>query len=676
LTSLATRSDNAVQVVATEKSRSAQNPAFAPDGDTIIYTLFHGGYNKGPAGIYACPLKGGNGLALIDESGHDSVNLPGASWNQAANRIVFASDRVNRDEIWTMAHDGSDRRQITSRQGGCCTEPAFSPDGRWIVFEMDDTGSDETRQGSICKIQVDGTGFTKLTDGPDKGTDDRQPNWSPSGDAILFQRRIPGSDNWDIYTMNPDGTGLKQITGTDASDTDASFSPDGRWIVYSSDYGGLATPNIFIVPATGGMPERITVSDTDEDGAPSWSPDGRWILFESHPVEDMETPSSIWRKAVSVNRPGITANGKKETAIAQNENLILKLDLETTTPGAKGDWWLIHVTPQGSIEHLVLNEMMFKPGIIPSFQGDIIYLDPVALPGLSISTPGIHEFYFGVDLVMDGKLSGESLSYDMARVRVTATPSTTPTGNSRAMPVYNAAYQENFEADTMEMITGRASGAYCLIDPFEGKNAESIDAIHEKGNEVGCYISIGTGEKWREDFSSMAPYLVATPWSEWEDEYFVKYTDTGIIPVMKARIDLMAKWHCDWVEFDNMDWAFDESNRNRYGIQVTEDEAAAYFRELCRHVHDHGMKCMAKNMVDKASEFDGVLYESYSDNPDWWDSEGTWEFLNAGKPVIINHYNETDCDRAYADYQRRYNSNISFICEDANLKRYIHYIQP
>jgi len=63
----------------------------------------------------------------------------------------------------------------------------------------------------------------------------------------------------------------------------------------NSDYGGLPTPNIFIIPAEGGEPVRVTFSDTNEDGAPSWSGDGRFIAFESHPGQDEDTPSALWR---------------------------------------------------------------------------------------------------------------------------------------------------------------------------------------------------------------------------------------------------------------------------------------------------------------------------------------------------------------------------------------------
>ena len=99
--------------------------------------------------------------------------------------------------------------------------------------------------------------------------------------------------------MSPDGTDFRPVTTNPSSDTDASWSPDGRWIVYSSDYGGLPVPNIFVVSAAGGIPIRVTHDDTHEDVAPSWSPDGKWIAFESHEGPDEDAPSALWRIAVS-----------------------------------------------------------------------------------------------------------------------------------------------------------------------------------------------------------------------------------------------------------------------------------------------------------------------------------------------------------------------------------------
>jgi|TARA_B110000483_G_scaffold243505_1_gene333672 hypothetical protein len=248
-----------------------------------------------------------------------------------------------------------------------------------------------------------------------------------------------------------------------------------------------------------------------------------------------------------------------------------------------------------------------------------------------------------------------------------------PIGSSNTKTIYNHAYQENYENDKLDDIIENAFDAYVLIDPYENNAHNQIVAIKANGNEVGGYISIGTGENWRNDWTQLQPYCVSKQWGAWEGEYFIDITNTGAIDIMKLRIDQLAIWGCDWVEFDNMDWAFDDNTRKNYNFQVTNEEAITYYNELCDYVHSKGMKCMAKNTVQSAPEFDGALYESFKNNKDWWDHAGAQSFLDEGKLVIINHYNESQPNKVYQEYIDLYNNDISYICESSKEKKYIHY---
>lgn len=270
-----TRDDGAILIDIDIKG-SHQNPAWSPDGQYIVFTKFKK-YNKEPADIMKITLFDNSVTTLVSD-GTGNVNLPGSCWNDSLGKIVFSSSREPHDEIYMIDENGSPgaETQVTNRGDKMGYEPSFSPDGQWIVFESHLV--DQEGNGVITKYKLDGSsGYISLTPEND---DCRQPNWSPKGDYILYQRN--NGSTWEIWIIKPDGTGNTQVTSGSGDKTDASFSPDGNWIVYSSNELDEDHANIFIIPVTGGTSIRVT-NFKGYDGAPSWSPDGNYIIFESCP---------------------------------------------------------------------------------------------------------------------------------------------------------------------------------------------------------------------------------------------------------------------------------------------------------------------------------------------------------------------------------------------------------
>jgi len=283
-----TRSDGAIKLKINAKG-SVQNPAWSPDNNYIVVTNFLNGYNTDPADIIIFDMNNETIIKLV-ANGSANVNLTGSAWNGLIHKIVFSSSREPHDEVYMITETGTagSEVKITERSDKMAFEPSFSPDAAWIVFESHIT--DVEGNGVITKYKTDKTSsYIELTGVND---DCRQPNWSPSGDLILYQKNENGQ--WDIWVMDTIGSNKSKVTSGKGDKTDASFSPDGKYIVYSSNEGGEKYANIYIVPSVGGTSVRVTKSES-YDGAPSWSPDGKKIIFESS-FYDPEKPT-LWTPA-------------------------------------------------------------------------------------------------------------------------------------------------------------------------------------------------------------------------------------------------------------------------------------------------------------------------------------------------------------------------------------------
>lgn len=248
--------------------------------------------------------------------------------------------------------------------------------------------------------------------------------------------------------------------------------------------------------------------------------------------------------------------------------------------------------------------------------------------------------------------------------------------HSRGRCVHNLAYQEHFAPDALRPTLSEAADCYVLLDPDESGAAEAIAALHDRGNVVGCYTSVGTCEDWRDDWEATAPSCVETPWGDWPGEHFVDSPDAALVAAMEDRLARFATLGCDLVEFDNMDWAHDPENVRDYGISASESEAEAYVGALCETTRALGMDCMAKNSTDGLTGPAGGTFESFADEQDWWTHGHLAGVLEDGGIGLVVHYGEPDaeaCDAVFETYLDRYGPRLSFLCEHRAARGYRHY---
>ena len=199
-------------------------------------------------------------------------------------KIVFTSNRDGNTNIYLMNVDGSNVVRLTNVQAEE-QAPIWSPDGTRILFESNRDGNYE-----VYVMNSDGSGQTRLTFNPT--VDGGPARFSPDGKMIAFARSaaVDGPDyyNFDIYTMNADGSNVKQLTTDKEYDTGPVWSPDGRKIAFVS--GREHNFDVFTMNTDGS--EQVDLTNTPEnDGPMAWMAGGHSIVISG---ETKNGTNQLW----------------------------------------------------------------------------------------------------------------------------------------------------------------------------------------------------------------------------------------------------------------------------------------------------------------------------------------------------------------------------------------------
>jgi TolB protein len=279
---------------------------FSYDGQRLIFQATHPGAHPCDR-IYSMDTRGGHLRRISDGTGRTTCGY----WFPGRDRVLYSSTFASDSacpprpdfshgyvwalydyQIYTADADGRGLRPITHTPG-YNAEATLSPDGRTIVFTSVRGGDLD-----IYTMDVDGGNVRQLTHelGYDGG-----PFFSPDGRHIVYRANHPETaqqqadyrellgqhlvrpTTLEIWVMDADGSNKHQLTHLNAASFAPFYHPDGRRIIFSSNYGDPHGRefDLFMVRDDGSGLERITHTP-QFDGFPMFSPDGRRLVFASN----------------------------------------------------------------------------------------------------------------------------------------------------------------------------------------------------------------------------------------------------------------------------------------------------------------------------------------------------------------------------------------------------------
>jgi Tol biopolymer transport system component len=206
-----------------------------------------------------------DGTQVQQLSATDGRNEMNPVWSSDGASLALARSRApfGPGSLWVMNADGSGKRQLTA--GIDARDPSWNPTGTRLVYDS---------RNDLYTLRVsDGLGRRRLTSGP---AWDFEPSWAPTGADVAFTRGLATGDPGDIYLLHLRTGQVTRVTHSPAYDHQVAWAPGGARLVFERDYAHSAS--IFTVRPDGSGLRRLT-SGRHFDISPAWAPNGRWIVF-------------------------------------------------------------------------------------------------------------------------------------------------------------------------------------------------------------------------------------------------------------------------------------------------------------------------------------------------------------------------------------------------------------
>ena len=220
-------------------------------------------------------------VSVIASAHGSPATFPGKN-----GRIAFVSDNnpSRRLELYSVGAGGMHLRRLThsSTRRYIAQDPAFSPNGRWIVFAraVAHPAHPSRVLDDLWAMKADGSHLRRLT--RTRYISEVMPSWSPDGRRIVFAICNPSTKR-GLWVIGRDGRHRRRLAR--GCDLYPSWSPDGRSIAFvrPSSVSDCCS-DIDVIPAAGGTVTNLTSDSSALDQSPDWSPDGTRIVFTRAPT--------------------------------------------------------------------------------------------------------------------------------------------------------------------------------------------------------------------------------------------------------------------------------------------------------------------------------------------------------------------------------------------------------